>query len=290
MKDITINCENVTFGYKGRNWVVEDISLMLERGKIYGMLGDNGVGKSTLMHLICGLLKPNNGSVTCSNHVEMFSHEPGTMKNIYFVAEESTLPDVDIKTLIEMFAPFYENFSRDDMNRYLTEFELNDTMNMKTLSMGQRKKVNLCLAFATNTPFLLMDEPTNGLDITSKGKFRVLSAKYVEDGTKSIVISTHQIRDVESLLDNILILKGKSLVIDSTVKDITDAFIFESVDASADNFGVITSMPTPSGKLIMRHKEYLEESTEANIELLYLAVKENSAIVTEKLNNKPNRR
>ena len=161
-----LQVKNLTYGYrKSAKKIFNDFSLALEPGRVYGLLGRNGAGKSTLIYLMTGLLTPESGDVEYEG-VDVRERRPSTLSNMFIVPEEFELPAISLKKYVEINAPFYPNFSYDDLRSYLDVFEMNDeNVNLKSLSMGQKKKVFMSFAFATNTRLLLMDEPTNGLDI-----------------------------------------------------------------------------------------------------------------------------
>ena len=248
-----INSNKLTFSYKKGNRILSDISFSIEPGQIYGILGDNGVGKTTLIQLMCGLLKPDSGKISYGD-IEMFSHSAKVLENIFIVTEEPMLPAITLKNYIKATAPFYPKFSNDDMSRYLEAFEVSEDIHLKSLSMGQKKKVVLSFALATNVSVLLMDEPTNGLDISGKSHFRKFISSYMEVEGRSVVISTHQLRDVDALLDHIMILRGENLLIDNTIELINRALIFELIDGGAVPQNFIFAQPSPAGYIVVRDR------------------------------------
>ena len=160
-----IKAENLSFIYpKSKRMVLHDFSFSLEAGRVYGLLGRNGAGKSTLLYLIAGLLTPKKGKIVFHD-INVRSRLPMTLQDMFLVPEEFELPSIPLKKYIELNAPFYPNFSKEDMHKYLHCFEMDMDVNLGALSMGQKKKVFMSFALATNTSLLLMDEPTNGLDI-----------------------------------------------------------------------------------------------------------------------------
>ena len=166
---------------------------------------------------------------------------------------------------------FYPNFSRDVLKACLNDFELSEDINLKELSMGQKKKVYMSIALAANTNLLLMDEPTNGLDIPSKSQFRKVIANNMRSD-RSIIISTHQVHDVESLLDHILILDHSNLLLDASVTDICDKYSFSYRSLGDSNEDVIYSEPSVQGNAVITNKQQDEEETQLNLELLFNAV------------------
>lgn len=216
-----ITIDNLTFTYPGRhNPTIGNLSLQLPEGSVYGLLGRNGVGKSTLLYLIAGLLTPNTGHIEFDG-IDTRRRLPSTTASIFIVPEELTLPEISLRDYVAINAPFYPNFSHDDLHRHLETFEIDPRMRYKltNLSMGQRKKVFMSFALACNTPLVLMDEPTNGLDIPGKMAFRRFIASSVNEN-RTIIISTHQVRDIETLLDNVLIIDTERVLLNASTAEI----------------------------------------------------------------------
>ena len=160
-----LQVENISFSYrKGRKEVLSDFSLSLEAGRVYGLLGKNGAGKSTLLYLMSGLLAPKRGRVMYHD-TDMRRRLPVTLQDMFLVPEEFELPPISLVSYIELNSKFYPRFSKEDMVKYLHFFEMDMDADLGALSMGQKKKIFMSFALATNTSLLLMDEPTNGLDI-----------------------------------------------------------------------------------------------------------------------------
>ena len=217
-----IRIENITFAYKGQSKkVFEDFSLTFEKNKIYGLLGKNGTGKSTLLYLMAGLLRPKSGTVTV-NGMKATDRCPAMLSDLFIVTEEYDLPAISLKNYVKALKPFYPRFSDELLEKCLREFEMDTDVNLGALSMGQKKKVYICIALAANTKYLLLDEPTNGLDILSKSLFRkVVVAGMSED--KTVIISTHQVHDVEHLLDHVVIVDRNRVLLDQKLEETDDA-------------------------------------------------------------------
>lgn len=199
-----ISIKNITFGYNRHHAVLSDFSLDFQSGGVYGLLGKNGTGKSTLLYLIMGLLRPSAGSVQVDG-MEACKRLPQMLSELFLVPEEYDMPRVTLREYVRVIKPFYPNFSVDLLHCCLDGFDMSPEVHLGGLSMGQKKKVYMCLALATNTRYLLMDEPTNGLDILSKSQFRRVLLEGVTE-EKTIIISTHQVHDVERLLDYVTII------------------------------------------------------------------------------------
>ena len=195
-----IKAENLSFIYpKSKRMVLHDFSFSLEAGRVYGLLGRNGAGKSTLLYLIAGLLTPKKGKIVFHD-INVRSRLPMTLQDMFLVPEEFELPSIPLKKYIELNAPFYPNFSKEDMHKYLHCFEMDMDVNLGALSMGQKKKVFMSFALATNTSLLLMDEPTSALDPISTSKIEDLAMELKKDYT--IVMVTHNMQQAVRVSDN----------------------------------------------------------------------------------------
>lgn len=265
-----IEVKDISFGYGGKlNTVFKDFSLSIAPGKIYGLLGKNGTGKSTLLYLIAGLLRPVKGLVTV-NGVEPQRRLPETLQDIFIVPEEFELPKMTLENYVRINAPFYSRFSWDDLERNLRDFELPTTLNLGALSMGQKKKVYMSFALATNTKLLLMDEPTNGLDIPAKGQFRKVISSSMND-ERTILISTHQVGDVNVLLDHVMIVERSRLLADCSTAELSELLCFDQRPMGAPTEDTLFAYPYIGGHLVVCANTE-EQETPLNLELLFNAV------------------
>lgn len=222
-----ISIKNVRFGYNSRQVVLDDFSLEFTQGGIYGLLGKNGTGKSTLLYLMMGLLRPQKGSVAIDG-VCTSLRSPEVMSEVFLVPEEYDLPPISLRKYVEVIKPFYPRFSNELLEQCLANFDMTTDIDLGSLSMGQKKKVYMSVALAANTRYLLMDEPTNGLDILSKSQFR----KAVIEGMsadKTIIISTHQVHDVELLLDHVCIIERNRVLLNEPIEEKDQAVNLEEL-------------------------------------------------------------
>ena len=256
-----IEVSNISFKYAGQKaQVFEDFSLRLEANNIYGLLGKNGTGKSTLLYLISGLLRPKKGAVRFDG-VETCRRLPETLQEIFIVPEEFDLPMMSLNDYVRINKPFYPRFSQEVLENCLNDFELTTDLKLNALSMGQKKKVFMSFALAAGTKLLLMDEPTNGLDIPSKSQFRKVVAQYMTED-RTLIISTHQVHDVESLLDHML---------DASVAEITDKYVFEyRMPNEMDD--ALYAEPSLQGNAVIAPRKADSGETQINLELLFNAV------------------
>lgn len=260
-----IKTESLNFGYASRRKVLNNISLTLGEGHIHGLLGCNGIGKTTLLKIICGIMRPDSGSVMVDG-IDPMLREPQTFRELMIIPEEFDLPNVSLERYAKITSPLYPRFDIGAMRHYCEVLNVDPRERLHSISMGQRKKAYIAFALACNVRMLLMDEPTNGLDIPSKSVFRRLLAGYVDD-SRMVVISTHQVADVESLLDNIVILDGKGVVLNATTTDICRRLKFGKAEAS--NSAIYTER-TIAGDMAVSLND-MEEDSQLNIELLFNA-------------------
>ncbi|MBQ8501838.1 MAG: ATP-binding cassette domain-containing protein [Bacteroides sp.] len=268
-----LQVKNLSFSYRrGREEVVTDFDLRLQAGNVYGLLGKNGVGKSTLLYLMCGLLTPKRGHVLFRD-TNVRRRLPSTLQDIFLVPEEFELPAVSLVNYIKLNAPFYPRFSHDDVVKNLHCFEMDENIdNLAALSMGQKKKVFMSFALATNTSLLLMDEPTNGLDIPGKSRFRKLIASGMGNG-RTIVISTHQVRDIDQLLDHVVIMDNRHVLLNTSVAQVCNKLCFVQTDDRELAGRAYYAQPSMQGyQLVLPNEE--GEETELNLELLFGFVQE----------------
>ena len=257
-----------TYGRRGKE-VLSGLSLDFEENGIYGILGKNGTGKSTMLYLAAGLLRPKGGNVTAEG-MPTQSRRPETLRELFLVPEEFDLPEVSLRTYVQLNAPFYPTFREDILARCLKSFELGDDLNIGRLSMGQKKKVYISFALAAGTKYLLMDEPTNGLDIPSKKVFREVIAREMTE-ERVMIISTHQVRDVEQLIDHVVIVNEGTVMLNASTAEIESRLRFEQRAVGSDLSDAIFVQQTMRGiELICPNSG--NDETPIDLELLFNAL------------------
>ena len=275
-----IQVQDIDFRYPGsKHLVFKDFSLTLKENNIYGLLGKNGTGKSTLLYLISGLLRQKQGSILVDG-ISAQERNAEILKEIFMVPEEFELPNVSLTTYVKMNRSFYPNFSQEVLESCLKDFELPLSLKLNELSMGQKKKVFMSFALATGTRFLLMDEPTNGLDIPSKSQFRKVIANNMTD-ERTLIISTHQVHDIESLLDHIVIMNQSHLLLDASVSDICKKYTFEYRTPAEMDETILYAEPTLQGNAVIAKRKEDDQETQMNLELLFNAVISGKLVMTE---------
>ena len=260
-----ITLKELSFSYSRKKEVLDRINLEVGSGHICGLLGKNGEGKTTLLNLLSGQIFPDQGSCLVLEEIPS-ERNARFLQQIFLLPEEISMPEVTAIEYIKMYAPFYPTFRDDICKACVESFEINLSDRLSKMSQGQRKKVAITLALAAHTPLLLMDEPTNGLDIPSKATFRRLVASLIDDN-QTVIISTHQVRDLESLIDTVLILDQRQILLNKTLNEIGEKLYFGPL---LQEEKALYSEPTPQGTIGVTAREDKEE-TAVSLELLFNA-------------------
>ena len=260
-----ITLKELSFSYSRKKEVLDRINLEVGSGHICGLLGKNGEGKTTLLNLLSGQIFPDQGSCLVLEETPS-ERNARFLQQIFLLPEEISMPEVTAIEYIKMYAPFYPTFRDDICKACVESFEINLSDRLSKMSQGQRKKVAITLALAAHTPLLLMDEPTNGLDIPSKATFRRLVASLIDDN-QTVIISTHQVRDLESLIDTVLILDQRQILLNKTLNEIGEKLCFGPLLPEEK---ALYSEPTPQGTIGVTARDGKEE-TAVSLELLFNA-------------------
>lgn len=261
-----IRIKDLGFSY-GENIVLKDITMNLEEGRIYGLLGENGVGKTTLLTLLSGLKNAKAGNIDIDGH-NPWKREPSLLTEIYYLSDE--VAEINMKAIeyAENYGKFWEGFDLNKFIEIMESFENDINQKMNRMSFGQLKKTHIAFALACNTKYLFMDEPTNGLDIPSKAQFRKAVMKYTrEDST--LLISTHQVRDLENIIDPIIILDRQDVLLNASLEKIAEKFFFDYSNDRKE--GALYCEMIPGGNIQVLINTTGEDS-KVNIEALFNTV------------------
>lgn len=263
-----IEISDLTYRYKGKSPLFQQLNLMLNPGNIYGLLGKNGAGKSTLLKLISGLLFPQQGDIRVVDH-RPSDRYPQFLREVYFLSEEFDLPDFTIKQYVQKIEPFYPRFNTEAFDQYMEEFKLPYDQKLQTLSYGQKKKFLLSFGLATDCKLLILDEPTNGIDIPSKSLFRKLVANAIHED-RTFIISTHQVKDMENLIDPLIVLDEGEIIFNETYESIVSRIAVRKVSELPDERVLYSESQLGGYTVVMENMG--EEETNLNLELLFNAV------------------
>ena len=219
-----IHIENLLFGYRKREPLFDGLNLEVTGGSVTGLLGKNGAGKTTLLKMMSGLIRPGKGSLSVMGF-EPQNRPESMLSDLFFVPEEFYTPSMSIKLYVDAYSVFYPKFDHALLHKTLAEFELDQQKSLKNMSYGQKKKFLISFALATRCNLLILDEPTNGLDIPGKALFRKIVAGSLSE-EQLVLISTHQVRDVENLLDQLIILDRGQVIFKETIHQVSEQYEF----------------------------------------------------------------
>ncbi|WP_224998477.1 ATP-binding cassette domain-containing protein [Cesiribacter sp. SM1] len=277
-----VELQNINFRYKKNKPLFRELNLSLTSGYIYGLLGKNGAGKTTLLKHMSGLLYPQEGQARVFGH-DVSKREPQMLDNVFVVPEEFELPAQSIDTFVKYNAVFYSRFSREQLDFYLQEFELDRNEKLSSMSYGQKKKFLIAFGLSTNARLLILDEPTNGLDIPSKSQFRKIMASSLDE-EKIIVISTHQVRDLENLIDVVLVLENGRIIFNHGIGEISEKLRFEQDLRKAMPEDILYSEDAAGRKAgITKNTSGME--SRVDLEILFNGVVKNQQAVEAHLTN-----
>lgn len=214
-----IDIKSLEFSYKNKS-LYKDFDITFKQGCIYGLLGKNASGKTTLLGLISGNLFYKHGSINTLGYNPK-NRDASMLSQIFYLPEQFILPSISAKEYVKLYSPFYPNFSNSKFEEYARVFEVESVNKLTDLSMGQQKKFLLSFGLATNSKLNLLDEPSNGLDIPSKSIFRKLIASCATN-EKTFIISTHQIKDIENLIYNVCMVDKGQIALNQSIETLSN--------------------------------------------------------------------
>ncbi|RZM27256.1 MAG: ABC transporter ATP-binding protein [Pedobacter sp.] len=274
-----IKLANLSFGYSKKSLLFRNLYLDLEVGHIYGLLGKNGAGKSTLLKNLAGLVFPSSGTCKVNGYLAS-ERKPSFLQELFFIPEEMFMPAVTATQFLKSTAAFYPKFDTIQFHKILSEFDVPSDKPLNKLSFGQQKKVMIAFGLSTNTSLLIMDEPTNGLDIPSKIQFRkIIASALTED--RCIIISTHQVRDLDSLIDTLLILHEQKIVLNKSLDEIAERLLFSSA-AQANGSDILYTEENSMGINTISGNDQKRYS-KVDMELLFNGIISNQTALTHSL-------
>lgn len=275
-----IEIKDLAFSY-GKTPILKSITTTLEEGRIYGLLGENGVGKTTLLTLLCGLKKVCSGSITTDGE-NPFDRTPTLLQNQFYLPDEVLPVAMKAECFAKERGAFWPDYDHSKFLEIMKEFENDPAKKMNQMSAGQLKKTYISLALACGCKYIFMDEPTNGLDIPSKTQFRSAIMKYTSDDS-TIVISTHQVRDLENIIDPIIILDRQDVLLNASVEEITSKLYFDYGTRLHPESLYSEQLP---GGFIQVYPNTTGEDSKINVEALFNAVHKNKELIKGMFSNK----
>lgn len=277
-----IQINKLAFSY-GPVEVLKNISMRLEPGRIYGLLGENGVGKTTLLTLLSGLKKAAAGTIDIDGY-NPYRRDPGFLSQLYYLPDEVAPQNDRAENWARYKGAFWPGFSMDKFNGIMEIFENDPSRKMNAMSSGQLKKTYISFALACGTKYIFLDEPTNALDIPSKAQFRTAILKYTsEDAT--IVISTHQVRDLEDIIDPVIILDRQDVLLNASMEEISSKLYFDY--SNTLNPSSLYSEQLPGG-FIQVYPNTEKKDCKVNVEALFNTVHKNKELIKGLFSNGQN--
>ena len=255
-------------------YVLKNITMNLEEGRIYGLLGENGVGKTTFLTLLCGLKKPQLGEIDCDGY-RPYDRLPSFLSDLYYLSDEVAPMNMKAIDYAVSYGKFWTGFEIGRFTEVMSVLEVDPHQKMNKMSFGQLKKTYIAFALACNTKHLFMDEPTNHLDIPSKAQFRKAVTKYTREDS-IILISTHQVRDLENIIDPIIILDRQDVLLNATVAEISERLFFDYSSEPLEN--ALCREMIPGGSIQVGLKKTSEES-KVNLEALFNTVHQHKELI-----------
>lgn len=274
-----IEIKDLAFSY-GKTPILKSITTTLEEGRIYGLLGENGVGKTTLLTLLCGLKKVCSGSITTDGE-NPFDRTPTLLQNQFYLPDEVLPVAMKAECFAKERGAFWPDYDHSKFLEIMKEFENDPAKKMNQMSAGQLKKTYISLALACGCKYIFMDEPTNGLDIPSKTQFRSAIMKYTSDDS-TIVISTHQVRELENIIDPIIILDRQDVLLNASVEEITSKLYFDYGTQLHPESLYSEQLP---GGFIQVYPNSTGEDSKINVEALFKAVHKNKELIKGMFSN-----
>ncbi|MCM3187203.1 ABC transporter ATP-binding protein [Bacillus subtilis] len=213
-----IKLEHVSKKY-GRHTAVNDVSITLSSGRIYGLIGPNGSGKSTTLKMMAGLLFPTSGFVK----VDEEQVTRGMVRQTAYLTElDMFYPHFTVKDMVNFYQSQFPDFQTEQAYKLLNEMQLNPEKKIKKLSKGNRGRLKIVLALARRADVILLDEPFSGLDPMVRDSIVNSLVSYIDFEQQIVVIATHEIDEIETLLDEVIILANGEKVAQREVEDIRE--------------------------------------------------------------------
>ena len=226
-----VSARNVSKSF-GTLRAVDDVSFDIEKGRIMGLIGPNGAGKTTLLKAVLGLTDCE-GSLSVLG-LDPFRQRRELMQNICFIADVAVLPRwIKVSQLLDFLASVHPNFSRKRAEELLRETDIKATSKVRELSKGMVTQLHLSIITAIDAKLLVLDEPTIGLDIIFRKEFNSNLLNDYFDEERTIIITTHQVEEIENLLTDVMFINHGRIVLDSSMDSIPDTFV--ELLASSEN-------------------------------------------------------
>ncbi len=277
---MSFTCEHITKVYGGRE-VLKDVSLTLEPGKIYGLIGRNGAGKTTLLSILTAQNPATKGTVSLDG--EPVWENRKVLEKLCFsrelnVGAESGIASIKVKEYLRIAATYYAAWDKEMEKRLVTLFELDVKKKLGKLSKGMLSMVTIIVAMCSKAPYTILDEPVAGLDVVAREQFYKLLLEEYSTSGRTFLISTHIIEEAADVLEEVIILhEGKILLVEET-QELLERVCYvsgkaEEVDAAVA--GLETHHPETLGRskgvtVFLKPGQKVDESRDVSIQMVNL--------------------
>lgn len=269
-----ITIKNMSFGYSKSAALFKDLSLQIPEGGIYGLLGKNGVGKTTLLKILAGLVFPRAGECHVFDTLPRY-RQPQFLAELYLLPEDLYVPRLTAAEYCQCYAPFYPRFDYPIYKDAAKQFEIPENKLLTEMSHGQKKKFLIAFGIATKARLFIMDEPTNGLDIPSKSLFSQLLATHFSQD-RIFIISTHQVYDIQNLIDHVILLDNGDILFNHSTVEISKKLLLsrQSTEPRSDEC-LYFEKQLGSYSVIKENRG--EQETEIDLVVLFNAILANTS-------------
>lgn len=262
-----IELSDVSYWYEPGKEVLRNISANIAGGRIYGLLGLNGTGKTTLLKLLSGLLFPKQGRITIDGE-NIVLRNVSTLMKVVFMPAELDFRDETAGKYVSMNSVFYPSFSREVLEDSLDKFGIGSPeLSLKELSLGQKHKFMFAFLLSLGTEFLFLDEPLNGMDIPSRNTFRKLLFRHLRED-QTAIISTHVTADLSNIITDVLIIREDGSLFCASLEDLSHRYIY---GIAASDTGAVYAENCAEGYRVIRQNDGEPES-EIPVDILFNAV------------------
>lgn len=238
----------------GKKKILNDINFSVKKGEIIGVIGTNGAGKTTLLKSLLGLSQYEGDITVCGLNPK--KQQAALMKEVSFIADTATLPEwLTCQQLFDYMTTMHENFDRSTAEQFISQTNITSKMKIKTMSKGMVTQLHLALVMAIDSTLLVLDEPTLGLDIIRRKAFynSLLDDYFDEDNT--IIITTHQIEEIERILTRVIFIEQGNVIADLTLDDIEQRYL--KITVTAEHQPLVVAMKPIYQQKIMGSSSYL---------------------------------
>ncbi len=198
---------------------LDNVSLIIEKGSIFGLIGSNGSGKSTLLRILCGVYRQDTGDVLYDG-IPVYEHTDVKRSIVYLSDDQYFLPNATMSDMKRLYMSIYPTFSEEKYGKYLELFGLNERRKISTFSKGMQKQVSIILGIAAQTDYLLCDETLDGLDPVMRQTVRRIIAGEVAERGMCVIFASHNLKEIEDICDHVALLHRGKLLFEAGLDDI----------------------------------------------------------------------